>query len=255
MQIKIPEDHPRVESLRIREKLVEGMRNGLVAEEGLIAHGRGEAFDYLIGENTSQNARNAIRAAAAMLLISNHPVLSVNGNFAALCAKQIIDLSMVSGALIEINLFYHSIQREEAIKNYLEKFGATNVLGTGVNRSEIIPQLSGARNHVDQRGIGTADTVFVPMEDGDRTKALVRLGKKVITVDLNPLSRTAVHANISIVDNVVRVIPILIQTILKLGNGTEKSLTSIIDDFDNGNNLQESLKLIRLGGSNMHAVR
>lgn len=255
MQIKIPEDHPRVESLRFREKLVEGLRNGLVAEEGLIAHGRGEAFDYLIGENTSQNARNAIRAAAAMLLTSNHPVLSVNGNFAALCAKQIKDLSRVSGALIEINLFYHSIQREEAIKNHLEKFGATNVLGTGVNRSEIIPQLSGARARVDQRGIAIADTVFVPMEDGDRTKALVRMGKKVITVDLNPLSRTAVHANISIVDNVVRVIPILIQMILELGNGTEKSLTGIIDDFDNGKNLQESLKLIRLGGSNMHAVR
>jgi 4-phosphopantoate---beta-alanine ligase len=254
MQIRIPEDHPRAESLRIREKLVEGLRNGLVAEEGLIAHGRGEAFDYLIGENTSQIARNAIRAAAAMLLISNHPVLSVNGNCAALCAKQITELSAVSGALIEINLFYHSIQREEAIKNLLEKFGATNVLGTDVNRSKTIPQLSGTRNRVDERGIAIADTVFVPLEDGDRTKALVRMGKKVIAVDLNPLSRTAVHANISIVDNVVRVIPTLIQMILELGDETEKFLKGIINDFDNSKNLQESLKLIRLGGSDMHAI-
>jgi 4-phosphopantoate--beta-alanine ligase len=255
MQTKIPEDHPRAESLLIRETLVEGLRKGLVAEEGLIAHGRGEAFDYLIGENTSLIARNAIRAAAAMLLTSNHPVLSVNGNFAALCAKEIIDLSMASGALIEVNLFYHSVRREETIKNHLEKFGATCVLGTGLSRSEILPQLSGARNRVDKRGIGIADTVFVPMEDGDRTEALVRMGKKVITVDLNPLSRTALHANISIVDNVVRAIPILIQMIRELGNETERFLTGIIDNFNNGKNLQESLKLIRLGGSNMHVAR
>ena len=45
----IPKSHPRLNSLLIREKLVNGFDNNLVAKEGLLAHGRGEAFDYLIG--------------------------------------------------------------------------------------------------------------------------------------------------------------------------------------------------------------
>ena len=44
----IPKDHPRYASLIIREKLVDGFEKGLVAHEGLIAHGRGESFDYLL---------------------------------------------------------------------------------------------------------------------------------------------------------------------------------------------------------------
>ncbi len=46
----IPKSHPRAKSLLIREKLVSGFDNGLVAKEGLLAQGRGEAFDYLLGE-------------------------------------------------------------------------------------------------------------------------------------------------------------------------------------------------------------
>jgi len=41
---------PRAKSLLIREKLITGFDHGLVAKEGLLAHGRGEAFDYLLGE-------------------------------------------------------------------------------------------------------------------------------------------------------------------------------------------------------------
>ncbi len=100
-----------------------------------------------------------------------------------------------------------------------------------------------------QGGFQPADTVFVPLEDGDRTEALIRMGKKVIAVDLNPLSRTAVHATICIVDNVVRAIPILIQTILELKGKNRDSLTSMISKFDNFRNLNESLRLIRIGGS------
>jgi len=47
--MSVPKDHPRKRSLEIRHALVEGYRKGLVADEGLIAHGRGEAFDYLLG--------------------------------------------------------------------------------------------------------------------------------------------------------------------------------------------------------------
>ena len=31
-----------------------------------------------------------------------------------------------------------------------------------------------------------ADTVLVPLEDGDRTEALVKMGKTVVAIDLNP---------------------------------------------------------------------
>ena len=79
----IPKSHPRLNSLLIREKLVKGFDNNLVAKEGLLAHGRGEAFDYLIGEKTSKSAKEAIKAAAFMLKNAENSVISVNGNFAA----------------------------------------------------------------------------------------------------------------------------------------------------------------------------
>jgi 4-phosphopantoate--beta-alanine ligase len=254
MRVRIPENHPRATSLRIRELLVDGLRNGLVAEEGLIAHGRGETFDYLIGEKTTPNAVAAINVAAAMFLASSHPIISVNGNFAALCGKEIIELNRVSGAQIEINLFYYSMRRERAIKNYLHKLGAKNILGVGRHRTAIIPNLSGARKRIDPRGIAVADTVFVALEDGDRTDALIRMGKKVVAVDLNPLSRTAIRATVCIIDNVVRVIPILIQRILELKSCNRDALSSIINRFDNIRNLSESLRLIRLGGSEISAT-
>ena len=86
----IPKSHPRAKSLLIREKLVKGFDNGLVAKEGLLAQGRGEAFDYLLGEKTGKAAKQAIKAAAAQLLLADLPVISVNGNIAALCPKQIV---------------------------------------------------------------------------------------------------------------------------------------------------------------------
>jgi 4-phosphopantoate--beta-alanine ligase len=254
MRISIPKDHPRAVSLEIREMIVDGLKEGLVVEEGLIAHGRGETFDYLIGEKTTPNAIMAINTAAALLLSSRHPVISVNGNFAALCGKEIIELSRACGAPIEVNLFYHSVRRERAIKSHLERLGATDVLGVGRNRTATISNLNGERKRVDPMGIALADTVFVPLEDGDRTEALIKMGKKVIAVDLNPLSRTAVHATICIVDNVVRVIPILIQIILELKNKNRHSLTNMISRFDNFRNLDESLRLIRLGGSEISAT-
>jgi len=66
--LKIPKSHPRFVSLSIREKIVKGYNDGLVAKEGLLAHGRGEAFDYLVGEKTTKTAKAAINAAAVTLL-------------------------------------------------------------------------------------------------------------------------------------------------------------------------------------------
>jgi 4-phosphopantoate--beta-alanine ligase len=241
--IGIPSDHPRAKSLYIREMLVNGFRRGVVVPEGLIAHGRGEAYDYLIGERTTKTAQRAIEAAAATMLLSRRPVISVNGNTAALCPNIAVELAKVAGAAIEVNIFYRTEEREKAIKAELELHGAKNVLGVGSKASARIPELQSERRRVDPDGIFTADTVLVPLEDGDRTEALIRMNKKVITIDLNPLSRTSRAANITIVDNVVRAMPALVEAARKLSGTT--SLKKITDNFDNNKNLQESLKIIR----------
>jgi 4-phosphopantoate--beta-alanine ligase len=241
--IAIPSDHPRAKSLYTREMLVNGFRRGLVVPEGLIAHGRGEAYDYLLGECTTKTARRAINAAAALLLLSNRPVISVNGNTAALCPNAVVELAKVTGANIEVNIFYRTKEREMAIQAELELHGANKVLGVGSKASTRIPELQSERRRVDPNGIYAADTVLVPLEDGDRTEALVKMNKTVITIDLNPLSRTSRAANITIVDNVVRAMPALVEAASKL-RGT-KSLRKIADDFNNRKNLRESLEIIK----------
>jgi 4-phosphopantoate---beta-alanine ligase len=223
--------------------LVNGFRRGLVVPEGLIAHGRGEAYDYLIGECTTKTAQRAIKAAAAMLLLSSRPVISVNGNTAALCPNTVVELAKVAEAGIEVNIFHRTEEREKAIKAELELHGAKKVLGVGSRASARIPELQSERRRVDPDGIYAADTVLVPLEDGDRTEALIKMNKTVITIDLNPLSRTSRAANITIVDNVVRAMPALVEAARKL-RGT-MSLKKIMDNFDNSKNLQESLKIIK----------
>jgi len=242
--IKIPPEHPRAESLRIREKLIEYYHKGVVAAAGLIAHGRGEAFDYMLGEKTTKPALNAIKAAAATLLTAEKAVISVNGNTAALVTQEIVRLANVTKAKIEVNLFYRSLERELKIKELLEKAGADEVLGVGEDASARIPELGSERRRVDPRGILVADVVLVPLEDGDRTEALVKMGKKVIAIDLNPLSRTAQKATITIVDNVVRATPKLVETSGKLKQNLKKC-HEILLNFDDKKNLGESITLIK----------
>ena len=241
----IPSDHPRANSLHTREMLVNGFRRGLVVPEGLIAHGRGEAYDYLLGERTTKTAQRAIKAAAAILLLSNRPVISVNGDTAALCPDAVVKLAKVAGATIEVNIFYRTREREMAIEAELERYGAKKVLGVGLKASARIPELQSERRHVDPDGIYAADTVLVPLEDGDRTEALVKMNKTVIAIDLNPLSRTSRAATITIVDNVVRAMPALVEAASKLRES--KSLRKIADNFNNRKNLRESIKIIKGG--------
>ena len=232
----IPKTHPRAASLHIREKLVQGYKSGLVIEEGLMAHGRGEAFDYLIGEKTSKNALKAIKAAAKLLLLAKSPVISVNGNVASLCPKEIVKLAKVVNGKIEVNLFYASEKRKKTIASFLKRNGTKQVLGIEPRFSRKIPKLDSARRIVDKRGMFSADVVLVPLEDGDRTIALEKFGKKVITFDLNPLSRTAQAADITIVDNVVRGMRILIKMSMKL-----KKKKLVADKFNNKKNLSQAL--------------
>ena len=241
----IPKSHPRAKSLLIREKLVKGFDNGLVAKEGLLAQGRGEAFDYLLGEKTGKAAIQAIKAAAAQLLVAEMPVISVNGNIAALCPKQIVKLSKQIKAKLEVNLFYTNEKRKLSIIKTLKKNGANEILGSKTTSSKKLSGIDSARRIVDKDGIFVADVVVVPLEDGDRTMALRKAGKIVITFDLNPLSRTSQTANITIVDNVTRAIDLLINELKKLSKKNQKSLQKIIDDFDNKKNLRENVIQIK----------
>ena len=199
-----PKDHPRYKSLLAREKLVDA--SDIVAKQGLIAHGRGEAFDYLLGEQTCLPALSAIKAAASALIEAKNPVISVNGNVVALAAREIARLSKVSGAKVEVNLFHRTPERIAKLTKMMEGVG---IDALGKNANDKIPGLSSERAKCCSDGIGSADVVLVPLEDGDRCEALVKMGKKVITIDLNPLSRTAQTAHITIVDELTRCLPLL----------------------------------------------
>lgn len=243
----MPKNHPRFASLRERHLLECGVKAGITTPTGLVAFGRGEAFDYLLGEKTSRFAKGAARAAAAKLLLSSRPVISVNGNAAVLCPREIIALrKALPNSAIEVNLFYRSHSRLQKIKKLFAGFGE-KILGADRKSQTKIASLGSARAVVDKNGIAAADTVLVMLEDGDRTEALRNLGKFVIAVDLNPLSRTSRKACITIVDNVTRAVPLLGAEIRKLKkeNKTNAGLQKISGAFSNRKNLEGSLELIR----------
>ena len=227
----IPRSHPRYTSLVTREKIREAMRKGLVHETGLIAHGRGEAFDYLIGEKTIPPADEAERIAAAALITAKNPVISLNGNVVALTAKECIILSKTVPAKIEINLFHRTDDRIEKLILELKKHGAQNVYGQSADAQ--IPNLEHNRAICDKEGIYSADVILVPLEDGDRCEALKAMGKYVIAIDLNPLSRTARTANITVVDNVIRAIPEINNWVKKLKKEDIESLNHMVKSWDN----------------------
>jgi 4-phosphopantoate---beta-alanine ligase len=244
---KIAPTHPRASSLIIREKLVDGFKNGIVVPHGLIAHGRGEAFDYLLGERTTKYAYEAEKAAVCLLLLSKKSIISVNGNTAALCPRDLVTLSNVTKSRIEVNLFHKSVARSNAIARILKKEDAFDVLGLDDKSKMTIKDISSNRKYVDKNGIMNSDTIFVALEDGDRTESLVKMGKKVISVDLNPLSRTAIASNITIVDNIVRVIPNMIKISEHLVKKDKYYLLQLIKNFDNKENIHKSLLMIKEG--------
>jgi len=242
--LNIRKTHPRYVSLRTRERLVRGMRKGVVVPEGLVAHGRGEAFDYIMGEKTLTSAKRATKAAAAQLLLAKRPVISVNGNVAALVPRAISQLESVVPALVEVNLFRRTLSREKKIASQLRQNGVRKVLGIGDKASAEISGISSSRRRTDPLGIQGSDVVLVPLEDGDRVTALRKIGKTVIAIDLNPLSRTARAASITIVDNVVRALPSLVSEVRVLKSAPETELQRIIMSFDNSRNLGRAIREI-----------
>lgn len=231
--VEIPDSHPRKSSLMARLRIVEGSSKGLLAESAMIAHGRGEAFDYLLGERTCKSARSAIRESASRLRSSERPVISVNGNTVVLAGRKLLRVAAVLGCCIEVNLYYRTSERVSGLLSELElqraivseeepPIGFLGEWSTSVKKIRLLGRspdfkiagLEGPRSKCTKEGIGSADTILVPLEDGDRCEALIALGKEVIVVDLNPLSRSSRNATITIVDEISRASDVMLEELL-----------------------------------------
>ena len=252
---EIPDSHPRKASLLARAKLTEAAAEGLLAESALIAHGRGEAFDYLLGERTSESALLAIRETAARLLKAKRAVISLNGNTTVLAGEQAIRAAAIIGCPVEVNIYYRTPERMEKLIFTLQKLrlkvanqepplgrdasqwfeivNSVDILGGDADGR--IEGLEGPRAVCSSRGIESADAVLVPLEDGDRCEALVALGKQVLVIDLNPLSRTARMAHVTIVDEVSRAMTELCSALVEEPE---------ISQWDNGQALRDSLAIM-----------
>lgn len=240
---EIPKSHPRYESLLTRHRIEAGVDRGITSKQGLIAQGRGEAFDYLLGEETIDSADEAERVAAAHLLRADHPVLSVNGNVAALTPREIVELAEATGSDIEVNLFNRTEGRIERIVEHLREHGASDIKGKTADGR--IPGLDHERAKVDADGIEAADVVLVPLEDGDRAEALASMGKTELVIDLNPMSRSAQSAAVPIVDNLIRAIPNMTEHARSLADADGDELDSIVDSFDPKTALSDAERRIR----------
>jgi len=106
-------------------------------------------------------------------------------------------------------------------------------------------ELSSGRRLIERRGIYTADVVLIPLEDGDRCEKLVEMGKTVITIDLNPLSRTSRKATISIVDNLTRALDNMVKFAREIKQERKDELVKLIMTYDNKRVLSEAISEIQ----------
>lgn len=220
------------------------MSLGMLADSALIAHGRGEAFDYLLGEQTHPFALEAIRQAVAVLKQAQRPVLCVNGNTVALAGREMLELATLLSCPIEINIFYRTDERMKALFNELNDLNQefdSQVEILGAHPDAEILGLKGPRAKCESRGIFSSDVVLVPLEDGDRCEALVAMGKTVIVIDLNPLSRSAQKASITIVNELHRTIQVMNELI---SNG---QTIHPIPQYANKETIDAALHAIRQG--------
>lgn len=239
--------HPRYESLLKRHYLEDAAKKGMLADSAMIAHGRGEAFDYLLGEQTTDFALQSTKNAVGHLANARRPVICLNGNTTALAGYELMKVAEILNCPIEVNIFYRSEQRINVIFEHLNEIKAKHSLNVellGETPDSLIPGLKGPRAKCCKNGIIDSDVILVPLEDGDRCEALVAMGKTVIVVDLNPLSRSAQMASITIVDEITRVAKNMIKLL-----ETKKELEIDID-FDNSLNLKNSLEFIASKFSN-----
>ena len=80
----------------------------------------------------------------------------------------------------------------------------------------------------------------------DRAEILKEGGKNILTIDLNPLSRTSKMSDVSIMDNIVRAIPFMTKIAEDLKTQDKAVLYELVNEFDNEENLKESLEQIKV---------
>jgi len=220
------------------------VERGIVSTTGLIAHGRGEAFDYLLGERTTPEAEAAEAAAAALLSLAERPVITINGNAAALAAKELGELAKVCGAPLEINLFHRTDRRMELVCDHVEDETGLKVLGR--NQDSTLEGIASDRARCTSEGLLSADVVLIPLEDGDRAEAMAKAGKKVISIDLNPLSRTSQAAEVAVVDELTRAVPNITAWARRFKDRPEEA-RGVLSAFQNRENLDSLLRRICRG--------
>jgi 4-phosphopantoate--beta-alanine ligase len=126
----------------------------------------------------------------------------------------------------------------------LHGYGVANVL-TGFDFIKLA-HIASNRANVDKNGTFKADVVFVPLEDGDRAQALTKFGKTVLTVDLNPLSRTAVASTVTIVDEVTRALKNLVSFAKHFKSESHQDELNLLKaTFDNPRNLKASYVIMQ----------
>ena len=242
--------HPRYRSLLMRHRLEVAAAKGMLADSALIAHGRGEAYDYLIGEQTIPSADFATKVALRCLKEAQHPVLSLNGNVVALAGDEMLHLAHLLDCPVEVNIFYRTPERMAALLSDLDERNkrlGLDVEILGANPDAEIPGLKGPRAKCESKGILQSDVLLVPLEDGDRCQALVAMGKTVIVVDLNPLSRSSQTGTITIVNEVTRCLAEMIDYFVsELPHRTEyvheETLQAALDSIVDG--MRERFKTV-----------
>ncbi len=242
--------HPRYRSLLMRHRLEVAAAKGMLADSALIAHGRGEAYDYLIGEQTIPSADFATKVALRCLKEAQHPVLSLNGNVVALAGDEMLHLAHLLDCPVEVNIFYRTPERMAALLSDLDERNqrlGVNVESLGADPDAEIPGLKGPRAKCESKGILQSDVLLVPLEDGDRCQALVAMGKTVIVVDLNPLSRSSQTGTITIVNEVTRCLAEMIDYFVsELPHRTEyvheETLQAALDSIVDG--MRERFKTV-----------
>ena len=186
---------------------------------------------------------------AARLLRAVSPVISMNGNSTVLAGQRQSKLRTIVGCPIEVNIYYRTEERMTRLVNELESMREELLASSpqaerdAISRVEIlglvsdgrIRGLEGPRSLCSADGIEKADVVLVPLEDGDRCEALIALGKEVIAIDLNPLSRTSRTATVTIVDEVSRALSGIVN---ELHSKPEPSI------WDNKNTLKDALEVM-----------
>ena len=151
--------HPRYRSLLMRHRLEVAAKKGMLADSAMIAHGRGEAYDYLLGETTIPSADAAAQVALQALMQAEHPVLSVNGNVVALAGDEMLKLADKIGCPLEVNIFYRTPERMDALLTDLNERKERLRLDVdilGANPDATIPGLKGPRAKCESKGNPTS---------------------------------------------------------------------------------------------------